>query len=518
VTPVRPHAALERELKFSVDADFTLPDLTLAALPEVTKGKTFTLTATYYDTQDLRLARARVTLRRRTGGKDAGWHLKLPSEAGDPVERTELQLPLTASKTPPVELSELVLGVTRTAPLQALATMRTRRTPIVVSTRRVGAARMAVEVVDDRVSVIDGPAAGLCYREIEAEALTPGADLDAVADLLVAQGARPGGYPSKGARALGAEPDIPPLVPSTTRAGPADPAALVVRNHLRKHTAVLLHQDLRVRRDLPDAVHQFRVAARRLRSGLQAFRPLVDDDWSRHLRAELGWIAGTLGAARDAEVLEDHLFLAIRDLPTELDRPAGLVAVQDELEKRIVDAERLRHEAMTSERYLTLLDELIAAAEVPHTTPLADHPAGECLPPLVSDRFERLSRLADPLVDELEGHDDDWHRARIAAKKARYVGEAVEPVFGRPARRYVKQIARVTELLGEHQDCAIAADTVRQLVTRDTGPQTALTLGAVYVQQRHRVRQIREEFLAEWPGIRSAKWRRWLAVASNGSR
>ena len=518
MTPAGRHEAVERELKFSVDADFRLPDLTLAALPEVTKGKPVTLTATYYDTDDLRLARARVTLRRRTGGKDAGWHLKLPSEDGDPVERTEIQLPLTSSKTPPAELADLVLGITRTAPLQALATMRTRRTPTTVSTRRrVGAARMSVEVVDDKVSVLDGPAAGLSYREIEAEALTPGADLNAVADLLAAQGARPGGYPSKGARALGADPDIPPLVPPTGRAGPADPAALVVRNHLRQHTAVLVHQDLRVRRDLPDAVHQFRVAARRLRSGLQAFRPLVDDEWSRHLRTELGWIANTLGAARDAEVLEDHLFVAIRDLPAELDRPAGLVAVQDELEKRIADAEDVRREAMSSERYLTLLDELIAAAEVPQTTPLADHPAGECLPPLVSDRFERLARLADPLVDELEGHDDDWHKARIAAKKARYVGEAVEPVFGRPARRYVKQITRVTELLGEHQDCAIAADTVRQLVTRDTGPQTALTLGAVYVQQRHRVRDIREEFLAEWPGIRAAKWRRWLHVDPNGS-
>ena len=499
----------EHEVKLSVDADFEMPDLALAGLPVVERGRAVTLTATYYDTDDLRLARSRATFRRRTGGKDAGWHLKLLDDDRFPDVRSELQLPLTSAKTPPVDLATLVLGATRHSPLQPLATMRTRRTPTVLRTRD---GRTAVEIVDDLVTVVDGPASGLAYRELEIEALTPGADLAVVADLLLAAGAAPGGHQSKGARALGAPDDLSPLVPLPSSAVPADPAALVVRNHLRVHTAVLLRQDLRVRRDLPDAVHQFRVAARRLRSGLQSFAPLVDDAWARHLRDELGWIAGVLGAARDAEVLEGHLFRAVRDLPAELDRAAGLVRIQDALEARISEAAGERVGAMASARYLDLLDALVAAAEVPQTTELADHPAGEVLPALVSSRFKKLARMADLLAGELDGHDDDWHATRIAGKKARYVAEAVVPVFGEPARRYVRQMETVTELLGEHQDCAIAADTVRALVARDTGPQAALTLGALYAQQRQRVQDIRHEFVAVWPKIRSRKWRRWLDI------
>jgi CHAD domain-containing protein len=371
--------------------------------------------------------------------------------------------------------------------------------------------RTAVEIVDDVVTVVDGPVAGLTYRELEVEALTSGADLDLVGDLLLQAGAEPGGHRSKGARALGAPDELTPLVPLPVTAEPADPAALVVRNHLRVHAAALLAQDLRVRRDLPDSVHQFRVAARRLRSGLQAFAPLVEADWSAHLRAELGWVAGVLGAARDSEVLEEHLFQAVRRLPPELDRAAGLVLIQDALDARIADAEVQRRAAMSSERYLDLLDTLLQASEIPLTTALADQPAGEVLPSLVRSRFKKLRRRADLLPDEIDGHDDDWHATRIAGKKARYVGEAVAPVFGHPARRYVRQMTRVTELLGEHQDCAIAADTVRSLVTKDTGPQAAFTLGALYAQQRQRVQDIRLEFVAEWPTIRARKWRKWLA-------
>ncbi|MFZ0324953.1 MAG: CYTH and CHAD domain-containing protein [Actinomycetes bacterium] len=503
----------EHERKFAVDTDFVMPDLALAGLPVVERGRPVTLTATYFDTADLRLARSKVTLRRRTGGKDAGWHLKLQVDPGTPDVRDEIQLPSTSARVPPPELLELVLGLTRGADVTALATMRTRRTPTVLSSRD---GRLAVEVVDDVVTVTEGPMAGLAYRELEVEALTPEAGLDVVASLLLETGAREGEFASKGARALGAPAELSPIVPAATAATPADPAALVVRNHLRTHVAAIIHQDTRVRRDLPDSVHQFRVAARRLRAGLQSFAPLVDDEWGLHLRGELGWIAGVLGLARDTEVLEDHLIAAVRALPAELDRAAGLVLIQDDLEANLVDATKSAHEAMGSARYLELLDNLVAATEVPRTTALADGPAGEVLPPLVKRRFKKLARMADVLPNELDGHDDDWHATRIAGKKARYVAEAVVPVFGAPARKYVKQMERVTELLGEHQDCAIAAETVRGLINRGTGPNAAFTLGALYDQQRQRVQGVRHEFVDAWPQIRHKRWRRWLDTDAPG--
>lgn len=504
-----PTTVREVESKFAVSGDFVMPNLTLSGARDVVRQSPVTLTATYYDTDDLRLARFGATLRRRTGGRDAGWHLKLPQGVG---VRDEVQLPLSSGRPGqvPQALSTLVLGMTRGAPLAALVTQRTRRTAINVTGRSTRGNRADLEVVDDVVTLTDGPLDGQTYREVEAEVLGSGDLLPIVSDLLFAAGARPSQSRSKGVRALAGDTPLEPVVPAVVRARPKDAAALAVTQHLRTHVAVLLAQDVRVRRNQPDAVHQFRVAARRLRSGLQAFAPLVDEAWARHLRAELGWIAGVLGASRDREVLEERLFAGIRRLPGDLDRAAALVAVQDHLEAELASANAEIEETMQSARYLTLLDTLVAAALQTPTTPSAEGPSSQVLPPLVNKRWKRLDREATVLHDEIQGHDDHWHQTRITAKKARYTVEACVPVFGGPARKLAKQLETVTELLGEHQDAAIAADTVHGLVTRATGPRAAFALGALYDQQRRRVQEVRHEFVECWPRISHSEWRKWL--------
>ena len=510
VTTVR-----EIERKLSVDAAFKMPDLLLSGAPVVIEQRTVVLNAAYYDTEDLRLARFGVTLRRRTGGDDAGWHLKLPSDMNAPDERHELQLPLKAGGPGkvPAELSVMVLGLTRGEPLAQRATQRTRRAPTLVGNRDDA---IDLEVVDDNVTIATGPLAGLKYREVEVEVVGSDQRLSVVVDLLLSAGAGPATSTSKGVRAVAGDAPIVPVLPEVERARPTDSAAHAVTQHLRTHIHALVRQDVRVRRGLPDSVHQFRVAARRLRSGLQAFAPLVHDDWARQLRDELGWIAGVFGAARDREVLEDRMFEAIRRLPGDLDRAAALVAVQDHLQAQLTTAHEQVSRALQSQRYLVLLDTLVAAAVQPPTTELAERPASEMLPPLVRKRWKRLAREANMLHDEVQGHDDHWHKTRITAKKARYSVEACVPVFGGPARKLAKQLEKVTEMLGEHQDCAMAADAVRSILERDTGPQTSFALGALYAQQRERTQQIRQEFIAEWPKISHNKWRKWLK--SKGSQ
>ena len=116
---------LEVETKYDVDDGFVVPDL--GGLPGVTTVDLpveHLLEAVYFDTADLRLLRARVTLRRRTGGPDAGWHLKLPAGTA----RRELHAPLgRAVKKPPAALLEPVTGVVRGETPRPLATLRTRR-------------------------------------------------------------------------------------------------------------------------------------------------------------------------------------------------------------------------------------------------------------------------------------------------------------------------------------------------------------------------------------------------------
>src|SRR6185437_2041918 len=95
---------------------------------------------------DLRLLQAGITLRRRRGGDDAGWHLKLPA---GPDSRRELQVPLGRGSVVPAELSRLVRAQGRGVRLAPVATIITVRRQLVLAD---SAGTSLAEVVDDEVS------------------------------------------------------------------------------------------------------------------------------------------------------------------------------------------------------------------------------------------------------------------------------------------------------------------------------------------------------------------------------
>ena len=199
---------LETELKFDVDPGFVVPDLGgLIEGQTVTEPAVRLLVANYFDTSDLRLAAARITLRRRTGGADEGWHLKLPLGAGS---RRELQAPLgDDATTVPPQLASLVASWVDGHPLQVVAMLQTRRT----AQNLVGAdGAVLAEVADDLVTgriprLGDAAAEPVTWREIEVELVTGGPEILAAArSRLVAAGARPSSSASKLGRLLGTSP------------------------------------------------------------------------------------------------------------------------------------------------------------------------------------------------------------------------------------------------------------------------------------------------------------------------
>ena len=203
---------LEIERKFDVGPEFVVPGL--AGVPGIaTAGPPVVhdLAAVYSDTADLRLVRARVTLRRRTGGPDEGWHLKLPATAG----RRELHLPLDAGADgPPPEFVDAVAGIVAGAALLPVVELRTRR---VVTPLRDAGGRVLAEVADDTVRATVLPAAPgeepevRAWREVEVE-LVAGEEpvLAAVGAALVAAGASPSARASKLAFALAGRLDRDP--------------------------------------------------------------------------------------------------------------------------------------------------------------------------------------------------------------------------------------------------------------------------------------------------------------------
>jgi hypothetical protein len=138
----------EVERKVRVDDAFDIsPVLDQLGDYRARRGPTFSMHADYYDTDELTLFRWRMTLRRREGGLDQGWHLKIPVAGGTAGDRDEVRLEL--SEHVPARLGDIVSPLIGEKPLKAQVIVETLRTPasIVDST-----GRMLAEVVDDRVA------------------------------------------------------------------------------------------------------------------------------------------------------------------------------------------------------------------------------------------------------------------------------------------------------------------------------------------------------------------------------
>lgn len=501
---------LEEERKYDVDPRYTMPDLGWSRPKggRLLPRSPASLRATYYDTPDLRLARAGISLRHRRGDEQP-WTVKLPTEAVG--VRREISRPGPAGELPD-EFVRLLTAYHRGASLNPVVTIRTVRRAYEV---RDAADRMLVEIADDTVTVLDGREQQATFREIEVERRHGDAALvRRIGKALRAAGATEGGFTAKHVRAIGpaaaAHPDLAPVARSLPR---RPTAALVVAEAIRRHVNQIFAYDplVRLGEPLPDgdtAVHQMRVACRRLRSDLRTFAPLLDGAWADELRAELSWLADALGVARDAEVLRDRLHrTAALDPLTPLD-PAAVARIDAGLAARHDDALWALDEALGSPRYLALLERLIAAAATPPTTAEAEGDAREVLPALVRRPWRRLRKAArlDP-----QGPDEVWHAARIRGKRARYAADAVAPVLGGGAAAMAKALGRVQTLLGDHQDAAVAGHTWLEAAEADPEDQVlAITVGRLYERERAAVRAARERFPAVWAAAKRHNRTGWL--------
>jgi inorganic triphosphatase YgiF len=197
----------ETERKYDVDAAFVVPDLAgSGGVDSMGPPDVQHLAATYYDTDDLRLIGSRITLRRRTGGDDAGWHIKLPV-GGD--TRRELHFPLDLPGHPvPEEIAARVAPWSAGGPLRPVARLETRRT---VHRLLDQAGQVLAELADDQVTGSRPDPADPdrwrqqdAWREVEVELKSGTPEvLDAAAAGLAAAGATPSRSASKLARVLG---------------------------------------------------------------------------------------------------------------------------------------------------------------------------------------------------------------------------------------------------------------------------------------------------------------------------
>jgi CHAD domain-containing protein len=493
----------EREAKLAAPPGFQLPELGgpddgFEAEPQTARR----LRTTYYDTADLRLARWGASLRHRPG---EGWTVKLPEgQDGALLVRAEHTFP-GDGRRPPAEALALVRPFVRTARLAPSARMRTLRRP--VELRDPEGSRLA-EVVDDEVQVLDGRRILARFRELEVELDEAGDTglLERVVDRLLEAGAQAAEPTPKYLRALGGRERVlgPEVVQPEVDAGAS--VETLLRHDLAGGTLRLFRHEAGVRTgEDPEAVHQARVATRRIRSTLRTFSKLLDEEWTDRLRADLKWLADLLGEVRDTDVLLERFSGHLAELPA-ADAKAGrwllarLAGQRDDARRRLLGA-------MASRKYVVLLDDLVAAAAAPALLPGADGPAAELMPALVAKPWKKLRKEVRGAGDDPADH--ELHQIRIRAKRARYAAEAVEPVIGKPAGDFADAVADIQSVLGDHQDAVVGEAWLRGAAgagRRDA----ALVAGMLIAAERASAASTRDGWRQVWDAANRRKLRAWL--------
>ncbi|MFF3498098.1 CHAD domain-containing protein [Streptomyces sp. NPDC003247] len=500
----------EIERKYASD-DGGLPDLTgVAGVAAVLDRGIAELDAVYYDTADERLAAASVTLRRRTGGSDAGWHLKLPVAPG---VRDEIRAPL--SDTVPDLLAGLVRSRVRDAELVPVVRLRSARDvrELVDAEGRLLAEVSADAVRADRLTGAGGSAR---WSEIEVELADDGdpAFLDQVERTLRAAGVRPSRSASKLARALAETRPGKGEAASGAGSGPSAGGPVTAGDHvlayLRAQRDALVELDPAVRRDLPDSVHRMRVATRRARSALRSHAKVLDRSVTGPVGEELKWLAGELGVDRDQEVLLERLTAAVDRLPA----PSATGPVHARLRtwsRTRGGGSRRLTAVLDGGRYLALLAALDRLVDEPPLRPAAAGEPSKVIAGAVRKDFGQVAALVGEALGHPAGPERDLalHEARKKAKRTRYAAEAAVPALGEPAADLVRQMKSLQGLLGDHQDSVMTREALRDLAAEaHAAGEDAFAYGLLYGREERRAELAEAALPGAWAAIRgrTAVW------------
>jgi CHAD domain-containing protein len=493
----------EREVKLAAAPSFRMPRLDgLADGVQLVPREPQQLSTTYFDTEDLRLARWGVNVRHRVG---EGWTVKLAAQSdGALLVRPEFVF-AGNSRRPPAPAVDLVRAFVRSAELRPQARLRTMRRGIELHDAE---GRLLAEVLEDEVTVLEGRrvAARFCELEVEIRDELPPALLDRLVERLQQAGAGAPDTTPKYLRALGARAAQPPEIPLPKLASGAT-AADVVRRAISASVTRLIEHDPVMRLDAdPEGVHQARVATRRIRSDLRTFRSLLDPAWATALRDELGWLAGILGAVRDGDVMLERTRERAAQLPETSSRGVARVLARLEDDRGSAYVELLA--TLRGKRYLALLDRLVVAANAPALLLEADLPAATVLPGLLQGPWRSLSKRAKALGDAPS--DDELHALRIRTKRVRYAAEAMAPLVGRRARTFAAAAAALQDVLGTLNDAVVAERWLCEWAHRSRSVHGIFAAGELAGLERASAQRDRRRWKKAWKKLASPKIRSWM--------
>lgn len=455
----------EPRTRWDVDHGFVLPDLTAAIAGSRIERATIDTVSAYYDTDAADLQTHGIVLRRRDGDDHTGWLLTLPAGAA-PV----LHWPL--SDLPPTEATTLLTGVTGGRPLHNIGTIHTVRHRQRISSPTSG--RHLAEIAEDEVRASNGNQL-LAWREVGVGVHpTARKHTKQMKRLLQKAGARPTRYPSKLAHLA----DIAPSVAPTTT------AAQALTLYLGTQIDAVIAGDIALRRG-QDPIHDTRVALRRLRSTLRVFGALLQNDAVGDTENELKWYAGTLGEVRDCQVQQQRFTEALDALPDQLVLGPVRARIRSDLQAIELPARQAVGATLDSPRYLALMATLRAWRTAPPLRAGVTETEVRKRAGKAASKADR--RLADALAARGEHREELLHRARKAAKRARYAAELQAELPGGRVKRTIKQYKTIQSVLGDHQDTVVARVMLRRMgaAAGTTEGENGFTFGLLYAREQH---------------------------------
>lgn len=409
----------------------------LAAAPEG-PDEAGELISVYFDTPDLALQRAGVSLRvRESKGRRV-----LTMKRGEGLSREEYETPLEGEAPPPGELAPLreILSNGEAAALKPAFNVRVTRRQ-----RLVRFQEAEIELALDQGEVYEGRRVSpICEVELELKAGRPEALFDLARELSRAAPLYLS-FDTKSARgqALIAGEALEARRKDQVRLDACATVAEAFQANARNALAQIAANAavLRARADT-EAVHQLRVAARRLRSALATFRPAVEDPDFARLTDELRWLAKAFDRARNLDVFQDEVLApaCAMDAP-----PNGLPALAEALAAARKAAREGTAEAAACERFRVLMIDAAAWVETGgwREGEAARTPALPFARQVLDRRLRKLLKRGRRIR---KGDDAARHRVRIEAKKLRYAAEGFAGLYA------PKKVARFADRLKDLQD------------------------------------------------------------------
>ena len=469
------------------------------------------LHSVYLDTSTLTLARHGVSLRvRRQAGHWEATAKWAGSVRGDVHERPELTVPVPRAPrtpfTPPpgplaIHLAALIAGRPVTPIL--ISDIRRQRLDILPAAG-VAQTEPIAELALDRVR-LRGPGdsgAAVTYGEVEIEQRHgTRRDVAGVARLLRQRFGLLPSAESKFARGLALLYGGTRFGPTLTVVQPQDTLEEAARKIIGLHLRRLRDHDpgTRLGEDT-EALHDMRVACRRLRAAVHALEEGIPPRLHRYLSDELQWLGQVLGSVRDLDVQLD--LVARYDAAPPPDPDGGVAGLRTYME-----AERAQHriemlKALDAERYYRLLVRLedFARGRVrPQRRNGEVRSVSAVGRKAIKKAFRRLLKRGRAI--DAAPTDADLHALRIRAKRLRYLLEFLRELVGKPGRRVIKDLVRLQDLLGSHHDGVVAAEFIRRYVEgpgAQASPKAFLALGAFMGEQRRLAEVARGDFQKAW--------------------